>query len=202
MHKDIDFCFDLSSYPCMPRQKPAKIKENFADYKRFLETTKTVEHHKIPLAKTADRKNHKGRTAVNYPTIQGDKIFEAEICVEDATHYRFKLFALFFDPGPVLRFDSKGKAHCNPEWGQGLRNRRISTPHFHKFFEEFEVEIAYKTPKLGQRSSFKVGDYKLGLEHFCQEASLSCNPSGTPVLTIEQGELALTSEDPLNGVSF
>jgi hypothetical protein len=187
----------------MPRQIPGRVKDNFADYERFLTEAKKVEHHQIEMASMGDKKNLIGKTAVVYSPIQGDKAFEAEISIRDTSHYYLRLFAFWFDDGPCLRFDSKGRPHCNPETGQGLRKRQIRAPHFHKFDEQEKVEIAYQTPILGKDGSSIVKDYKLGLNHFCQEARLSCNQSGdSPVLVIKQGELDLSSEDPQNGVSF
>lgn len=186
----------------MPRHKPVKIKENFAEYTRFLAQPKTVEHDRIRMSRAATKKMFTGRTAVNYAPVQGDKAFEVGISIVDRTSYFFRLFGYWFDDGPCLRFDSKGRPHCNPENGQGLRKRQIRAPHFHKFIEDEKVEIAYQTPILGRDADLIVKDYKLGLNHFCQEARLTCNSSGIPVLEIEQGELDLSSEDPLNGVSF
>lgn len=186
----------------MPRHKPGKIKDNFAEYVRFLTESKSVEHDRIKMSPVAGKKSFMGRSAVSYAPVQGDKAFEAGISITDKTSYSFRLFGYWFDDGPCLRFDSKGRPHCNPENGQGLRKRQIRAPHFHKFIENEKVEIAYQTPILGKDGDSIVKDYKLGLSHFCQEARLTCNPSGTPVLEIEQGELDLSSEDPLNGVSF
>lgn len=188
----------------MPRPKPGKVSAHFSDYHRFLTEKKTVEHHQIRMSKTSGKHNLSGKTSVIYPRLQGDKAFEAEISIRDMGHYYFKLFAYWFDDGPCLRFDSKGRAHCNPERGQGLKKRQIRAPHFHRFVEEENVEIAYQTPILGRDGNLIVNDYTLGLKHFCQEASLECNSSSgdSPVLIIEQGELALSSEDPQNGVSF
>jgi len=138
------------------------------------------------------KKNFAGRTAVVYAAIQGDKAFEVEISITDKSHYYFRLFAYWFDSGPCLRFDSKGRSHCNPENGEGLRQRQVPTPHFHKFDEKEKVEIAYKTPKLrGVDCDLIVSDYKLGLEHFCQEASLGSDHTGHPVLEIEQTQAIL-----------
>jgi hypothetical protein len=186
----------------MPRQIPRKIKDNFADYSRFLSQSKTTEHNRIKMVRGGPRKNLMGRTSVMYASISGDKALEAEISVEDQRCYHFRLFAFWFDEGPCFRFDSKGRGHCNPENGQGLRKRQILAPHFHKFDEKENVEIAYPYTYIRGEDSLSVADYNIGLEHFCQEARLSCNPTGSPVLEIIQGELALSSEDPQNGVSF
>jgi hypothetical protein len=187
----------------MQRSIPGRVKNNFDDYQRFLSGPKFVEHSRIKMDQGQPKKNFFGKTAVIYAPIQGDKLFEAEISNHDKSHYHFRLFAYWFDDGPVFRFDSKGRPHCNPEDGQGLAKRQVIAPHFHRFYKEKGVEIAYRTPKLGVESDSIVGDYTLGFAHFCQEACLGCNPTGQPVLEILQDVLALSSEDdPQNGVSF
>jgi hypothetical protein len=187
----------------MQRSIPSRVKSNFGDYQRFLSERKFVERCKIKMEQGKPKKNFFGKTAVIYAPIQDDKLFEAEISADDKCHYHFRLFAYWFDDGPVFRFDSKGRPHCNPEDGSGLAKRQVIAPHFHKFQREKGVEIAYRTPKLGVESDSIVGDYRLGFEHFCQEARLSCNPTGQPVLEMIQDVLALSSDDdPQNGVSF
>lgn len=188
----------------MPRRLPDRIKNDFSAYHRFLSDKKTVEHQKVKMAKHANKNKFTGKSSIAYAVIQGDKWFEAEISIEDRKAYRLKLFANYFDDGPCFRFDSKGRGHCNPETGRGLKKRQVLTPHFHKFNEQENVEIAYKTAKLNEDSESKriVGDYKCGLEHFCQEAKLLCDHSVYPELEIDQDELDLSSDDPQNGVSF
>jgi hypothetical protein len=187
----------------MARPIPGQIKDNFANYLRFLSDSKSTEHGQIKLSRSGAKKNFVGRSAVIYAALEGEKAFEAEISVEDNSHYFFRLFAYWFDSGPCLRFDSKGRSHCNPENGEGLRKRQVLTPHFHRFDEKEKVEIAYKTPKLrGADCHLIVGDYRRGLEHFCQEARLCYGHTGQPVLEIIEAELDLSSEDPLNGVNL
>lgn len=188
----------------MPRLIPGKVKANFVDYKRFLTEGKTVEHHQIKMGKMPAKHSWMGKSPVAYPPLQGDKALEAEISMRDMSNYHLRLFAYCLDEGPCLRFDSKGRPHCNPEKGQGLKSRQIRAPHFHHFVEDENVEIAYQTSALGKEADLIVKDCKLGLKHFCHEARLKSNaPSGEPpVLLIEQDELQLVNEDPQNGVSF
>jgi hypothetical protein len=77
------------------------------------------------------------------------------------------------------------------------------TPHFHRF-NDGGVEVAYHSDLLKRPSDAEriVGDYALGLEHFCQEARLACSHKAYPELVINQGVMDLSSDDPLMGVSF
>lgn len=183
---------------------PAKIKDHFPAYRRFLFDKKTIDLPKIGMVKQAKKNNLHGKAGVSYAVIQGDKWFEVEVSVDDRKNFHFRLFANWFDDGPCLRFDSQGRGHCNPESGRGLRRRQILAPHFHCFREKETVEVAYKTARLSEDSecSLIVGDFRLGLEHFCQEARLSCNHSAYPELTIDQDEFDLSNDDPQNGVTF
>ncbi len=96
-----------------------------------------------------------------------------------------------------------GNAHCNPEDGSGLSKRQVLTPHFHRI-NDAGVEVAYRSDLLNRPSDANriVDDCTLGLEHFCQEARLACSQQAYPDLIIKQGVMDLSSDDPLNGVSF
>ena len=185
------------------------IKDAFVAYSRFVKEPKALEHKKIKATKPpavvagVKRNNVLGASGINYEGVHGRKWFGVEISLEDRHKYHLRIYADVFGDGPCFRFDSKGRAHSNPETGTGLRNRQVRTPHFHKFNEE-GVEIAFQTATLREESESSriVSDYKFGLEHFCQEARLTCNDGTHPLLELEAGEFDLSSGDPLNGVPF
>jgi hypothetical protein len=180
-----------------------KVRENYAIYCAFLDEWKTLEHEEIFLKEIEKRKNKTGSSQIFYLTLEGKKRFEAEISIQNQKHYRFKIFAEWFGGMPLFRFDSQGKAHCNPEEGTGLRARQVLTPHFQRYRGD-GVEIAYHTPLLKKPETVEkiVGDYILGIEHFCQTAKLKCGQKSCPVLIMEQELMDLSSDDPLTGVSF
>jgi hypothetical protein len=180
-----------------------KVRENYAIYCAFLDEWKTFERDQISLAEDIHRKNRRGSSQIFYLTLEGQKRFEAEISIQNRKHYRFKIFAEWFGGMPLFRFDSQGKAHCNPEDGTGLRARQVLTPHFQRY-RDSGVEIAYHTPVLKKPEEVEqiVADCILGIEHFCQEAKLKCNQKAYPALVIEQELMDLSSDDPLTGVSF
>jgi hypothetical protein len=187
----------------MPSLKQPKMRDHFPVYQKFLAGKKSIDQDRITMRKHERRNNMVGNSPLSYAFLEGEKKFVVEISVENKGNYKLQLWANYFGDFPCFRFDSAGSVHCNPENGSGLRKRQVTTPHFHKFNEN-GVEIAYKTVKLASQSESDaiVGDCKRGLEHFCQEAKLACNQTAYPSLTLDQEELDLSSDDPLNGVSF
>ena len=189
----------------MSNTPQAKVKEHYPAYQKFLEEKKTIEHNQLKVDKRpkSTRNNMIGSSPVIYSALEDWKKFEIEISVEDKRKYKLRIFANWFCECPCFRFDAAGRAHCNRDDGSGLPKRRVLTPHFQKFSKE-GVEYAYKSVKLLSEfdSNAIVGDYRLGLEHFCQEANLACNQTAHPELVINQTEFDLSSDDPLNGVNF
>ncbi|GEM_PF-2673952 len=185
------------------RAKSKKIEAHFSTYTTFLSDKKTIEQEEITLRLNTKQRRKEGESAIIYAVIQGKKRFEAIASSHVKNKYQFYVFADWFDAGPCFRFDSQGQAHCNPEDGRGLKARKIETPHFHKFNKD-GVEIAFHSAELQRPSAAEaiVNDIKSGIKHFCQEGCLTCGQNAYPRLISEQELMDLSSDDPLNDVSF
>lgn len=180
-----------------------KIQQNYQSYCGFVETPKTISAQAIPLNILTSHNVRKGKADVVCNNYGGLNFFEAEVNPRNKKRFKFKIFADCFGPDPCFRFDSQGESHCNPEDGRGLVFRQIHAPHFHKFNSD-GVEIAFKTPVLEHENQADaiVSDYTLGVAHFCHVGRLNCGDQAYPEIILDSGELDLSSDDPLNGVTF
>ena len=185
------------------RHHSKPIHEHFEMYRKFISDEKLLESDRVILREHKTRNNRQGGVGVVYSEIDGGKRFEAEISYGDRRKYKLRIFADRFGNAPCFRFDSFGRAHCNPEEGFGLLARQVLTPHFHRFNDHGD-EIAFhsgllKNPKEADKI---INDPALGVQHFCQEANLKCDKKAYPELVVHQGEMDLSIDDRLNGVSF
>ena len=174
------------------------VKNNFDYYKKIGSTAKKLEDDVIIISQRHDHVNRdKGEVALK--TIVSEALrLEVEASNISNKDFKFKIFDREFMPQPCYRFDSDGEAHNN--LGDiPLRERQVTTPHFHKFNEDGN-EIAYKTTALKEKEN--VLDRKLGMVIFAKEENIVCD--NIPEIR-RDGELIQPENvviDPLQGEQF
>lgn len=103
--------------------------------------------------------------------------------------------------GRALGFDSGGQAHWNRDPDSQLRERKVDTPHFHRFRADGYME-AYQTGDLHDeaRLSAYTNDLQATFAIFCREFGIVGLDGITPAIG-PQALLPIT-DDPLDGISF
>lgn len=187
----------------MRNDHSSQIRESFPDYQGFISHQKVVNSSKIVLREHKARDNCRGSSEIECPCIGGAKKFEAEVSLAYSGKYKLRVFADRFGPGPCFRFDSYGRAHCNPEDGRGLVSRRVMTPHFHRYDRDGN-EIAFQTAPLREHDAAGriASDHRVGVRIFCDEVNARDGAGNYPELVTEQATMQLPIEDPLSGISF
>ena len=178
------------------------VRENYPRYQSIGNRVKTLAPGNIMLH---EKQNH-ARCQVGDAVLTFDGNDErGRLCVflnvEKTQCFEFKIFCDDFMPEPCYRFESDGSSHTNPASANlTLRDRRVHTPHFHKYDQDGRV-IAYKTDVLASNEKALVEDYQKAIRHFFDEERVQAE-SGTQILpeTLPLGVNDL--EDPLEGVEF
>ncbi len=171
-----------------------EVKEKYPDYEGLLTCTKSTSGPGIILSRKATKKGRPGVMATYLPVEhnQPDSAMEfaAELSVVNNQAFKFRLSDHLFMAPPLLRYDSKGRAHRNPPGNQRLSEQKIETPHFQKFDRDGN-SFAYKTDKL----TTTAGEQELAnpvycIMHFYEEANMD-HDGDLPILEI------VTADDEL-----
>ena len=146
-------------------------------------------------------KNQKGETCVSFTTSDETARLNVDINVERTKSFKFRLFCDNFMSPPCYRFDSDGGTHENPPHpSRTLKQRIVSTPHFH-CFDELGRNMAYKTPSLQKDEAALLSDPLKAFKVFCDEENISLGSE--PAFVQETLPFGTSSfEDPLEGVEF
>ena len=175
------------------------------DFKRYCQIKikdKELNIKRIPLHINEKHTSHQnGISSIQFMDGTEHAHLIIDVNVDKTKSFRFGLLCYSFMQEPCYRFDSDGVTHINPpEDGVTLKQRQISTPHFHKYNEKGQ-NIAYKTDLLIRDETALLCDYNKALRHFCHEENIEISSE----TVIKPETLALgTSDfpDPLEGVEF
>ena len=202
MHYLVEVRWRVWCNAAVVKQVP-KIREEYSAYCEFLAGVKTLALDTVALREGGRGGVRQGSVGVSWEGVSGAKRFQVEVSKDFRNGYKVKVFAEWFFPGPCFRFDSQGKAHCNPEDGRGLVARQVLTPHFHRF-EQSGIEIAYKSAVLNDaaKAAAIVAQCGLGVAHFCHEGRLGCATRDYPEVVFDQADWDFAGQDPLAGVAF
>lgn len=176
------------------------IKNNFEHYQDIGSAEKRLTDSVIFIE---PRQNHvtrdQGEVALESYISETLKL-EVEVSNVSAQDFKFKVFDRSFMSTPCYRFDSDGEAHNN--LGDiPLRERQITTPHFHKFDKNGNL-IAYKTAHLKEQEDTVLSDQKLAFAIFAEEENIVYD--SVPDIR-RDGELFAPDNvlaDPLQGEQF
>lgn len=184
-----------------------EIKNNYQRYVTLLEGDKFSTTDEVILDQI--KANH-GNTRKKLVEVQHHSIKEKiELIIEskinDKRDFKFKLRAPELTGEPFFRFDSDGVSHLNSDRSIPLDERKVDTPHFHRFDEEGR-NIAYKTEslKIQAEQDALIGDINLCAAHFCDESNTSYNNKYIKVVQTPNTELDFDTEEfnPTNGISY
>lgn len=181
------------------------IRKNYARYKEILEGRKTTQITPITLTKT--KKGHNtllGKDSVTYAGQKDSAQLAVEVSSINHKTFKFRLSAKELSDEPIFRFDSSGPPHCNSHLSIRLPERKVDTPHFHRYSNTGHSE-AYKTEQLKDEKTAKaLEDVNLCMAHFCHESNTRLENEEFPEVKIDSNGVLfhVTDEDPLNNISF
>ena len=146
------------------------IKNNFEHYQEIGSAKKRLTDSVIFIE---PRQNHITRDhgeVILESCVSETLKLEVEASNLSSQDFKFKIFDRSFMPTPCYRFDSDGEAHNN--LGDiPLKERQITTPHFHKFDREGNL-LAYKTELLKEQENAVLLDQKLAFAIFAEEENI------------------------------
>ena len=184
--------------------KLAIIAQHYSDYRTFLKDGKHVQESPIILHQKKNRPDCSlGTTGLSVPSIPGETHLVVDVNELCPTHFGIKIRCFHFSEVPCFRFDADGCAHNNISDDIPLKERQVTTPHFHRCGAD-GVMLAYKTETLlkPQDAAAIRGDMNFAMAHFCQEANIRDAANGFPAVRRHQDLLPTVSDDPLDGVTF
>lgn len=146
------------------------IKENYPFYLMLVDEDKIMTKTEIQLS---NNPNHRD-SLVGEAEIEHNQGHLLRLKIYMGKRYTNYILNLFF-PGWIekglCRFDSEGAYHKNKCGSIETKNKKIPTPHFHKF-DENGCEYAYQTDELTDEL---IKNITLGLKIFCKEFNIKCN---------------------------
>lgn len=187
----------------MARDCIKKVVNEYARYERLKQLPKTCATTDVYLTAKSNHNGYEtGETELIFPRQEETGRLNIEVKASHSKTFKFKFFCDDFMDPPCYRFDSDGHEHRidDPKGLLTLEERKVSTPHFHRFNEQ-GVEIPYKTQELREYEQKYLRDYNEALRHFCQEENIH---SETPLaLHVETLPLRPYEYDnPLEGLPF
>ena len=186
----------------MKKEINTKVVKEFERYCQIRIKDKKLCKDSIPLyTKKSHPSNQQGNSFIQFIDGSENADLIIEVNADNTKSFRFRLLCDSFMQEPCYRFDSDGNTHMNPG-GNGitLKQRQISTPHFHQYNEKGQ-NIAYKTDVLISEEDDLLNDYNKAFRHFCQEENIKISTDTTIKLeTLPLGTREFP--DPHEGVDF
>ncbi len=178
------------------------VKDNYLRYLSIGDKVKTLETSDIMLHESQNHtRSQMGDVALTFPGDDECGRLNVSLNVDNTKSFGFKIFCDNLMPEPCYRFDSDGPSHTNPPAANlVLRDRRVHTPHFHKYDQDGRL-TAYKTDELASDETSFVDDYQKAIKHFFEEERVSVEGS-VQILTETLPFGVHDFEDPLKGVEF
>src|SRR5258706_267505 len=99
------------------------IKQNFTVYEEFIKRKKPIQDEIVSLVQASQNSAHEGDSPLQCGLPKGKSKFAAHASRNQPHRYGLKIFAHYFGEAPCFRFCSSGRAHLNPETGDGLPMR-------------------------------------------------------------------------------
>jgi hypothetical protein len=157
----------------------------------------------VSLVQESQNSAYQGHSALKCGLPSGASRFAAHASRKQPPKYGLKIFAKYFGDSPCFRFCSAGRAHFNPETGNGLPARAVPTPHFHKV-DKNGILVAYQSAALHdkQEATQIAANLQLRTNLFCQESNVVTPSGGFVVVKLIATELDLSTPDPLDGATF
>lgn len=179
------------------------IKQNFTVYEEFLKRKKPLQDEIVSLVQASQNSAYEGDSPLQCGLPKGKSKFSAHASRNQPHRYGLKISAQYFGEAPCFRFCSSGRAHLNPETGDGLPMRAIPTPHFHRVFDS-GILMAYHSDALLDKSKAAQiqSNLQLGTNLFCQESNVVSPSGGSVVVRVIATEMDLSTPDPLDGATF
>ncbi len=181
----------------------SEVKKVFWIYEAFMAQPKNTEIDPVVLAQPTPKLEYFGESGVQMGWAGFICQFQATRSPKLNMKYGMIIRVPFFHEKPCFRFCSSGRAHTNPEMGDGLPAREIPTPHFHRV-DSRGILMAYQpAPLLDPEECGKIASNpQLGANLFCQEANLFSPNGGFVALKTWATELDMSTDDPLDGANF
>lgn len=176
-----------------------EIKDNFINFQKLFENSKTIIKDQIILV---EKETKKDWTIGNSCTEIELEFDDLEFIVEKKKlnkKYGVKFRSQKFCKIPFFRFDSDGPAHRNYDESIPLSEQMITTPHFNTFNSE-GVSIAYKNDILKNEETAKiiVDDINFGVSLFCQETNSKSRNKDFPEIVLKEATLNFNYEEMIN----
>jgi len=182
------------------------VKAKYELYSKIVDGVKFINKSGIDLQ---PKKNHIG-FLTGHVFLEHESLDEPIFVVVDtsqnySSRFEFKVFAKSVLENPCFRFESDGHCHYNDLDDVPLPERKIPTPHFHRYHESGK-EIAFKTEPLKktEEENILLGDKDFAFAHFCHAGKIQPRIGQSYPSILDQdlfGSLD-TVYDPLEGVKF
>jgi len=184
-----------------------EIKSNFKKYEALLKGYKNSSTEIVVLNQIKQRHPNQriSTTSVDHESIPEKIELIIESKIEDKRDFKFKLRAPELTGEPFFRFDSDGVSHMNGDRSIPLDERKVDTPHFHRFDEEGR-NVAYKTESLKNQAEQNalINDINLFAAHFCDESNTSYNKQYIKVVQTPVNEFDFDTDvfNPTKGITY